>query len=154
MPIGTSEELMIFYIINVEPEVRVHYQDILDDISCDTIQILWQTELSFLDIGKHNLIIILTLIPKRHEPSYHFTHQHSNAPNVHFVIVTLPSHYLWRWIPRRATICVCSVFPYILKLLCEAEIYQFDVALLINQNVLWLQIPIHYIPFYIFVWTS
>ena len=53
-------------------------------------------------------------------------------------------HDLWSTIARRPTISVRPPVD-ILQLLGEPEVYQFNVALSVDQNVLRFQIPVNYI---------
>ena len=89
------------------------------------------------DIEKHDVSIFVV---KWRDPGQHLVDEHAQRPPVGRMVVTRAEQHLRRDVLRRPAECVGGF-----GLFSKAKIRKLQVAILGDQNVLRLQIPIHYI---------
>lgn len=117
-----------------------------DKLSSIAAHVLWQIQ-GAVSAFLHDYFWILSiiLILERNETADHLADQDANAPDVGLVGVThICHHHLWSTVAWRATVGVRSIGLDVHHLLGEAEVNNLDVAVIVDQDVLWLQITINY----------
>ena len=128
---------MLFYLRHFGARLRIFGKQGLDEVSCGSLQVFRQIERptsAFFHDG--SWIAGLVLVLERRESSDHLTDKNAEAPNIRLVVVTSAYEDF------RGRICRCSAVSSrfipldVTHLLREAEIDQFDLFLLIDDDVL------------------
>jgi hypothetical protein len=88
-------------------------------------------------------LIYFRVTPKEWNPCNHLSNDASCTPDIHGNIILWASHeYLWRAIPQRYNL---------MRVLAraegehtrEAEVTDLQKTVFVNQQILWLDIPVH-----------
>lgn len=83
------------------------------------------------------------LVLKWREPTNNLAEQYSNAPNVGLVGVPGVKHHFWSAIAGSSTVGIGPILMYILYILRKTKVNQLDMAILVKQYVLRLEISIY-----------
>ena len=83
------------------------------------------------------------LILKWREPTNNLTEQDPNAPNIGLVGVSGVKHHFWGAIAGSSTVGIGPILMYIWYIFRKTKVNQLDVAVLVKQNILWLEISIY-----------
>ena len=163
MPVYALEELVLHYLMDLDPSVWVSHQYFANQISGRRCQILRQsdtTSLNYLEnlVRRHwriamtwtvcNISILSDsnfhrLGAERCESSKHFTYQNPKAPNVSLVIVASTYEYFWSCVGRCATVRRHPVFAQVAESFWESEVDELDVAFPVQEDIFRLQVSIY-----------
>mmetsp|Transcript_34883 Transcript_34883/g.58623 ORF Transcript_34883/g.58623 Transcript_34883/m.58623 type:complete len:286 (+) Transcript_34883:382-1239(+) len=121
-----------------QPLRNIHRAEPAHDVLREQIEIVW-----VCNLRAQNLLVsnILGGRLERREPREHFEDQDPEGPEIGRAVVAFAQHDLWRHVIRRAAGRV-RLRPA-LQRLAEPQVGQFAVPALVQENILWLEIPVH-----------
>ena len=109
------------------------------------MEIFGQVELAVSALFHYDVgIRCVVFVFKGREAADHLANEDADAPDVGLVGVAGVEHDLGSAVARRSAVGEGPPVD-VLQLLGEPEVNQLDVALSVDQNVFWFQIPINYI---------
>ncbi len=127
--------------IGAEPLGRVPVEQLRQEISGHGRHhvFVWEVERFVQDLAIH---VVDHLVVERWQASQHLVEQHPEGPPVNGLIVVLGEQQLWSEVFGCSAKCIGSILVFHLEL-AEAEVAESDVALVVEQNVLGLEISIN-----------
>ena len=145
LPVYVFEEGVLLNVVYFQPRHRIVSEQQFYQFPSTHTHILREIQIAIPALLHDRLwILCFVLVLEGNEPTYHLANEDANAPYIRLIGVAHISHHDLRGaVAGRATVSVGSVRLNILHLFREAEVNNFYVAVVVDEDVLRLQIPVN-----------
>jgi len=124
--------------LEAQPLGRIADQKLRDEVLCGGVKARWENKRVVENLAVHDIDI---LIVERRQGCQHLVQENPERPEIDGPCVALAQKQLWRQVLGGSTEGVGLLVETHVDL-AEAEVAQGDVALIVQENVLGLEVPV------------